>query len=86
MLQALIYLIKLLKKDFIALKAEIDKLDINKLINLPTSLNNIKTKVDDLDVGKLKTVLIDLKKLRDIINNEVVKNLKLEDKRQKYIT
>ena len=35
------------KKDFIALKAEVDKLDINKLVNVPTSLNNLKTKVDD---------------------------------------
>ena len=45
------------KKDFIALKAEVDKLDIDKLqlVNLPTSLNNLKIKVDDLDVGKLKT-------------------------------
>ena len=42
------------KKDFIALKAEIDKLDINKFVNVPTSLNNLKTKVDDLVVGKLK--------------------------------
>ena len=39
------------KKDFIALKAEVDKLDINKLKNVPTSLNNLKTKVNDLDVG-----------------------------------
>ena len=28
------------KKDFIALKAEVDKLDINKHVNVPTSLNN----------------------------------------------
>ena len=35
------------KKDLIALKAEVDKLDINKLVNVPTSLNNLKTKVDD---------------------------------------
>ena len=35
------------RKDFIALKAEVDKLDINKLVNVPTSLNNLKTKVDD---------------------------------------
>ena len=28
------------KKDFIALKAEVDKLDINKLVNVPTSLKN----------------------------------------------
>ena len=31
------------------------KLDINKLTNVPTSLDNMKTKVDYLDVGKLKT-------------------------------
>ena len=39
-----------------ALKAEADKLEINKLANAPTSLNKLKTKVDDLDVDKLKTV------------------------------
>ena len=33
------------KKDFIALKAEVDKLDINKLVNVPSSFNNLKTKV-----------------------------------------
>ena len=44
------------KKDFIDLKAEVDRLDINKLVNVPAGLNNLKTKVDDLDVGKLKTV------------------------------
>ena len=32
------------KKDFVALKAEIDKLDINKLVNVTTNLNNLKTK------------------------------------------
>ena len=64
------------KKDFIALKAEVGKLDIVKLVNVPTSLNNLKTKVDDLDVGKLKTVPVDLKKLSDVVDNEVVKNAK----------
>ena len=43
------------KKECIALKAEVDKLGINKLTNVPTSLNNLKTKVDDIDVDKLKT-------------------------------
>ena len=38
------------------------KLETNKLTNVPTTLNNLKTKVDNLDVGKLKTVPIDLKK------------------------
>ena len=32
------------KKDFIALKAEVDKLDINKLTNVSNSLNNLKQK------------------------------------------
>ena len=63
-------------KDFIVLKAEVGKLDINKLVNVSTSLNNLKTKVDDLDVGKLKTVPIDLKKLSDVVDNEVIKNTK----------
>ena len=56
------------------MKAEVDKLDINKLVNVPTSLNNLKTKVDDLDVGKLKSVPVDLKKLSDLVDNEAVKN------------
>ena len=51
------------KKDFIALKVEIGKLDINKLTNLPTSLNSLKPKADGLDVGKLKTLPVDLKKI-----------------------
>ena len=49
------------KKYFIALKVDIGKLDIHKLLNFPTSLNNLKANVDDSDVDKLKTVPIDLK-------------------------
>ena len=44
-------------KYFIELKAEVKKLDINKLTNVPTSLNNLKTEVDNSDVGKLNIVL-----------------------------
>ena len=47
------------KKVFIALKAEVDKLDINKLANAPTDLNNLKTKVDDFDVAESKTAPIE---------------------------
>ena len=56
------------KKYFIALKAEVDKLDINKLVNVPTSLNNLETKVDDLNVDKLKPFPVYLRKLRDVVN------------------
>ena len=48
------------KKDFIALKAEVDKLDINKEVNVSTSFNNLKTKINDLDVGQLKIVPVEL--------------------------
>ena len=64
------------KIDFIALKSEVDKLDINKLVNFPTSLNNLKTKVYDLDAAKLKTISLDLQKLSDAVDNEVIKNTK----------
>ena len=43
------------------MKAEVDKLDIDELANLPIIVNNLKAKVNDLDIGKLKTVLVDLK-------------------------
>ena len=46
------------------MKAEVDKLDIDKFVNVPTSFNNLKAKVDNLDVGKLKTVPVDLKKIK----------------------
>ena len=58
------------------MKAEVDKLDINNVINIPTSLNNLITKIGDLDIGKLKTVPLDLKKFSDVVDNEMVKNTK----------
>ena len=43
------------------------------MVNVSTSLNNFLKKVDDA-VGKLKTVPVDLKKLSDGVDNEVIKN------------
>ena len=60
------------KRDFINLKADIDKID-NELADVLTDLNNLETKVEDLDISKLKTVPIDLKKLSDVLSKEVVK-------------
>ena len=45
-------------------------------MNVPTSLNNLKTNVDDSDFGKLKTVPIDLKKINDVVDNDTFKNTK----------
>ena len=53
------------KSDFITLKAEVNKLDINVLIKFLTGLNNFKTNVDNLNSGNL-TVPKDLKKLNDV--------------------
>ena len=46
------------------------------MVNVPTSLNELRTKVDDLDVPKLKTVPVDLRKLNDVIDNQAVKTTK----------
>ena len=74
------------KTDFIALKAKVDKLDINKFANVPTTLNNLKTKANDLDVGKLKIVPVDLKILIDVVNNKVVENTKFNTLKVKINT
>ena len=55
------------------MKAEFDKLDINKLLNAPTGLNILKTKVDHSEFDKSKTVPVDLKKLSDAVSKEVLK-------------
>ena len=59
------------KKEFIALKAEISKLDINELVKVRTVVNDLKIKIGDLNVGKLKTVPTNLKKISDVVNKEV---------------
>ena len=58
------------------MKAEVHKLNINKLVKVPTTLNNLKTKVDDFDVRRLKTVSLDLKKMIDVVDKQVLKNTK----------
>ena len=60
------------------MKVEVDKPDINKLVNVLVSLNNLKTKVNDLDFDKLKNVLADLKKISDLLDYKVVNKTKLD--------
>ena len=54
------------KTDLAHLKSDEDKLDINKLNNIPTKLINFKSKVDKLDINKLVPVPVDLSKLSDV--------------------
>ena len=44
------------KVNLASLNCNVDKLDIDKLENLPTNLSNLKSKVDKLDVDKLLPV------------------------------
>ena len=61
------------KTDLANLKTDIDKLDIDKLKNVPSNLSNLKSKVDKLDIGKLETTPVDLSKLSNVVKNDVVK-------------
>ena len=54
-------------------KSNVDKLDIDKLKNVPSNLSNLKSKVDNLDVDKLVPVPVDLSKLSDVVKNDVKK-------------
>ena len=64
------------KKGFIAVETEVDKLNIARLINVPSSLNNLTIEVDNLSLDEWKTVTINLKKLSHVVDNQVVKNTK----------
>ena len=59
------------KTDLAHLKSDVDKLDIDKLKNVPSGLNSLKSKVDKLDFGKLETTPLDLSKLSKVVKNDV---------------
>ena len=44
------------KTDLANLKSDVDKLDVDKLKNVPTDLSNLENKVDKLDVDKLRPI------------------------------
>ena len=56
------------------MKAEVKKFDIAELVNVPTSLKNLKVKVNDLDFDKLTTVTIDLKKSNNVVDKQIAKS------------
>ena len=66
------------KKYFFPLKAEVCELEINKINNVPTILNNLKTKVEGLDVVKLKADTVYLKKLIYVVKNTKLNTLKIK--------
>ena len=89
MQQVLIHQNLLKKLDLTNLKSKVDKLDIDKLKNIPTNLSNLKSKLDKLDVDKLVPAPVDLSKLSDVVKNDVVKkdlyNAKIKDIEDKIL-
>ena len=65
------------KSDLASSKSNVDKLDIDKLKNAPTNLNNLKSKVDKLDVDKLVPIPLDLSKLSDVVKMMLLKKLNI---------
>ena len=63
------------KADLARVQSNVDKLDINKLKNVPINLSYLKSKIDKLDVDKLVPVLVDLSKLSDAVKNDVLKKM-----------
>ena len=55
------------------MKPDTDKLDIDKLKNVPNNLGHLKNTIDKLNFDKLTSVFIDLNKPSDVVKNDVVK-------------
>ena len=75
------------KIDLANLKSNVDKLEIDKLKNIPNNLTNLKSHVNKLYGNKLVPVSVYLSKLSDVVNNGVLKkdlynakNKNIEDK------
>ena len=61
------------KVDLPSLKCNVDKLDIDKLKNVPSNSSTLKSKVDKSGVNNLVPVPVDLSKLSDVEKIDVAK-------------
>ena len=61
------------KTDLANLKSDVDKLDIDKLKDVPNNLSNLKSKAHKLDIGILETNPVYLSKLSNVVKNDAVK-------------
>ena len=75
MWQLLMHQSLLKKTDLANLKPDVDKLDIDKLKNVPSGLSNLKSIVDKLDVDKLIPVPVDLSKLSYVGKKMLLKKM-----------
>ena len=63
------------KLDLANLKPDAEKLDVDKLKNVPTNLRNLKSREDKLGVEKLVTVCANLSKRCVVLKNDVKKDI-----------
>ena len=54
------------KVNLVSLKSNVDKLDIDKFLKIPTNLHKLKPNIEKLDVNKFKTILIGLKAIYNL--------------------
>ena len=66
-----------IKTDLANLKPDVDKLDTDKLKDVPNNLSNLKSKVDKLDVDKLVPFPVDLSQLIGVVKMKLLKILNL---------
>ena len=59
--------------DLTTLKSNVDKLNTDKLKNVPSGLTSLKSKVDKSDTGKLETTPVDLSKLSNVVKNDAIR-------------
>ena len=57
------------------MKSDADKINIDKLKNIPYSARNLKRKVEKIDVYKLVPVPVDFNKLSDVVKMILLKNI-----------
>ena len=63
------------KVDLENLKLKVDKLDIDKLKNVPSGLSSLKSIVDKLDFDKLLPVPVDLSKLSNGVKTMLLRKI-----------
>ena len=53
------------------------------MVNVPSNFSHLKTKVDDLDIGKSEVIPVNLKKVSEVVDNEVVRNTNISTPKTK---
>ena len=66
------------KSDLVSWKAEVDRIDVDKLKTVPDDLSNLKSTVDKLDIEKLETTPVDLSKLSNVVKMMLLKRLNIK--------